>query len=301
MCIAIVKPQGTTITDEELKNCFEANPHGSGVAYVEKSTGKLTVVKGIFKVDAFINAVRLAELDSIGAILIHSRIATSGLHDVQNCHPHVVNNKVVMIHNGVLNIHVPKDSKVSDTVIYVQEFLKDLPEDFIYNKAILRLIEDSIGSHNKFCFLNNKGDYAIANEKSGHWNKGIWFSNDSYKSYQRMFFGKGCYSNSYGYWDDWDDSDDTYERYMTDDIQTISNKKIKKLKKYIRRIDDKKMLELGQYPLYDTVENKIIPYQDFYNRKRYKELDEVSSELFEEYQYEYDSRGFEYVASGEYL
>ena len=301
MCIAIVKPQGTTITDEELKNCFETNPHGSGVAYVEKSTGKLTVIKGIFKVDNFIKAVRLAEMDSIGAILIHSRIATSGLHDTNNCHPHKVNNKTVMIHNGVLNIKVPKDSKVSDTVLYIKEYLEELPEDFIYNKAILKLMEAHIGTFNKFCFLNNKGDYAIVNEKAGHWNKGIWFSNDSYVSYQTNFFGNGYYSSRNYYYDDWDDSDDTQDRCFSDDIQTISNRKIKKLKKYIRRLDDKKMYELGQYPLYDTIENKIVPFDEFCNRKRYKELDEVSSELFEEYQYEYDSRGFEYVASGEYL
>lgn len=52
MCIAIVKPQGTEISDEYLKNCFENNPDGAGIAYARD--GKLYIVKGIFNQNTFI-------------------------------------------------------------------------------------------------------------------------------------------------------------------------------------------------------------------------------------------------------
>ena len=33
MCIAIVKPAGTVISEDVLKQCFENNPDGAGFAY----------------------------------------------------------------------------------------------------------------------------------------------------------------------------------------------------------------------------------------------------------------------------
>lgn len=76
MCIAIVKPQGTEISDEYLKNCFENNPDGAGIAYARD--GKLYIVKGIFNQNTFIKTVREAEKLAEGDMLIHCRIGTSG-------------------------------------------------------------------------------------------------------------------------------------------------------------------------------------------------------------------------------
>ena len=56
MCIAIVKKQNATISDEYLKNCFENNPDGAGIAYAKD--GQLYYVKGIFDVKTFIDEVR---------------------------------------------------------------------------------------------------------------------------------------------------------------------------------------------------------------------------------------------------
>ena len=59
MCIAIVKPQGTEISDEYLENCFDNNNDGAGLAYAKN--GKLYIVKGIFNKKQFIQEVRKAE------------------------------------------------------------------------------------------------------------------------------------------------------------------------------------------------------------------------------------------------
>ncbi len=59
MCIAIVKPQGTEISDEYLKNCFENNNDGAGIAYAKNC--KLYIIKGIFDLKEFIQSVREVE------------------------------------------------------------------------------------------------------------------------------------------------------------------------------------------------------------------------------------------------
>lgn len=186
MCIAIVKPEGTVISDETLIECYTNNPDGAGIAYARDN--HIVIVKGIFSTKELIKQVRKAEQVAEGAMLIHCRIGTSGPNNKVNCHPHIVNDQCVLIHNGILDIDVPKNSKVSDTILYIQEFLKELPKDFMHNKAMTKLIEDHIGSHNKFCLLDNKGNYTIINEKAGEWEDGIWYSNWSYIGYRGYTF-----------------------------------------------------------------------------------------------------------------
>lgn len=188
MCIAIVKPQGTEISDEYLKNCFENNNDGAGIAYAKD--GKIYLIKGIFDKKEFIKAVRDAEKVAEGDMLIHCRIGTSGLKDKRNCHPHIVNDNLVMIHNGILDIDVPAKSKVSDTVIFINKYLKQLDKDFVKNEPIMNLIEQAIGDRNKFAFLNNKGESFICNKSAGVVENGIWYSNSTYKTDRYYdFFG----------------------------------------------------------------------------------------------------------------
>lgn len=249
MCIAIVKPQGTEISDEYLKNCFENNNDGAGIAYAKD--GKLYIIKGIFDKNTFIKAVRKAEKIAQGDMLIHCRISTSGKIDKSNCHPHIVNNSVVMIHNGILDIDIPRDSEVSDTIIFIQEYLKDLPIDFIKNPSILKIIEKMIDSHNKFAFLNNKGESVICNKNAGVIKDGIWYSNNSFEPY--------------GQYTDWEISD-----YLEDSIDLL---------------DEKDLQELGEYPFLDMEEFWLVPYKSVYWNisNKYIALQEYSEFLYKKY------------------
>ena len=121
MCIAIVKPQGKEITDSELENCYTRNPDGAGLAFAKD--GKIYILKGIFNKKEFVDSVRKYEKVAEGAMLIHCRIGTSGLKDKENCHPHIISKELVMIHNGILRIKMPNDSKLSDTAIFSREIL----------------------------------------------------------------------------------------------------------------------------------------------------------------------------------
>ena len=300
MCVAIVKPKDATITDEELKNCFEGNPDGAGIAFSKDN--ELYIIKGIFKEDEFIKRVREVEQVAQGDMLIHCRISTSGLVDKQNCHPHIVNDNTVLIHNGVLrDVDVPKDSKISDTMIYIQEYLKDLPVDFMENESILKLIQSSIGNWNKFCFLNNKGEAVIINEHQGEWHNGVWFSNNSYVTERYTYHYP--YASYCDYWEKYYDEEPksySYGKKTNEETEYVFSKnRIKKIKKKIRHISDRNMYAIGSFPLWDAELNDFVQYdEETYNEHSQFLLDDISPELQEEWDYEYETRfGKLYTAS----
>ena len=262
MCIAIVKTKEAIINDDTLKACYEANPDGAGIAFSKE--GQLYLMKGIFNEDEFLKAVRKYEQEADGAMLIHCRIGTSGLKDKNNCHPHVINEHCVMIHNGVLDIDVPEGSLISDTVLYVEKHLRNLPEGFMNNKEIMRLISNDIGSNNKFCFLNEKGEYAIANEEEGEWENGVWYSNDNYKWH--MSYEYGGYGGYY-YGQEW------LDKAVKKETENI-----------ILSLSHDELLAIGRYPLVNMYTGQIRKDKKKYRKNgQYYYLDEASYELSELY------------------
>ena len=256
MCIAIVKPQGIEISDEYLENCFDNNNDGAGIAYAKN--GKLYIVKGIFDKKQFIQEVRKAETVAQGSMLIHCRIGTSGLKDKNNCHPHIVNDDLVMIHNGILDIEVPQKSKVSDTVIFIETYLKELSKDFVKSEPIMHLIEKAIGDRNKFAFLNNKGEAFICNANLGIVENGIWYSNDTY---------------SYN----WSKYDDFFDHTPKEEAEVYGY-----FEELIDFLENDELEMLGDYPLINKQKWSFEPYND----KKYKKADlyiplfEFSNDLY---------------------
>lgn len=259
MCIAIVKPQGTEISDEYLENCFDNNNDGAGLAYAKN--GKLYIVKGIFNKKQFIQEVRKAEKVAQGTILIHCRIGTSGLNDKKNCHPHIVNENLVMIHNGILDIDVPDNSKVSDTVIFIEKYLKKLSKDFVKSEPIMHLIEKAIGNKNKFAFLTNKGEAFICNAKAGTVENGIWYSNDSY---------------SFGYYSFFD---------QDEDLEIFAY-----FENLIDQLEYDEIYQLGDSPLINKEDYMLEPFSlnKYKDTNRYISLKNYSKELYSLYMAMYD-------------
>ena len=285
MCIAIVKKPEGIITDDELRNCFKNNPNGAGIAYIKDN--QLYVIKGIFNENEFVTTVRKAESETDKPMLIHCRISTSGLIDVDNSHPHVVNDSTVLIHNGILDIDVPKNSNKSDTVLYIENNLKDLPIDFIYNDFIMRLIEKDIGKTNKFCFLNTNGDYKILNEREGYWKQGVWFSNTTYKE---SYVSYGYYNK---YYDEWEDEDlDYLDKYnMTRDQfldMVLTNDRYIRydILSMIEELTNEELVMLGSTPVINIetldmrADNGKLDLHEFY-------LFEVDDKLQEDYEVRY--------------
>jgi len=196
MCVIAIQPKGNVISKQELQNCWDNNGHGGGIMYSDN--GKIIVKKEMKSFDKFYEYVQEGtKLDS--SVVIHFRIATSGGINEYNCHPFKIHKNLYFCHNGILDINVPQASKENDTQIFNNALMKPLPYNFYKNQAIMNLLEFTIGSGNKFAFLDDKGDYFILNEKAGEWSEdGAWFSNTSYK--KAKSYGYGSYFNS-----DWED------------------------------------------------------------------------------------------------
>ena len=295
MCIAILKTKDGNITDEQLLNCFDNNPDGAGIAYTKDN--KIFIVKGIFDAKQFVEEYHKAVAEADGAMLVHCRIGTSGFKDYTNCHPHVVSDECVMIHNGILSIDVPKGSKVSDTVLYVEQYLKPLPKDFMLNDGIMSLITDHIGAGNKFVFLNNHGDFSIANEKAGHWKNGVWFSNYSYEAYS--FYTKGykgkskAYSPYTSYWDE-----DDYE--WESEAFELTPEEEWQLQVAVNSMTDDEVLLLGATPTYDFYKQSLKRINQYKGSVSKVLLDEIApdiaSELEDRYYTILDSLSYDVLA-----
>ena len=202
MCIVIVKTEKTDIPKEQLKESFDNNQDGSG--YLFAMNGNLTIKKGFFVFNDFYdNYSRDMEKFNNPVSIIHFRITTHGITNKTNCHPFLINDGVGFAHNGMIDF-VDDHKKKSDTLMFKNEILSILPDGFIFNNSIMKLIEESIGT-SKLAFLDNNGNYRIANEDLGHWNKDntIWYSNKSYcevrtTQYAWNRFGHAGIYNAYG-------------------------------------------------------------------------------------------------------
>jgi glutamine amidotransferase len=123
-----------------------------------------------------------------GYAMWHARYATHGVKNETNCHPFQVGGSTdtYLAHNGVLNIHIPKGDKRSDTRILAEELLpriggvSALDDEYIYD-----MVSEWAGG-SKLAILTRdpsaKYSLYLVNEDLGTWdNEGVWWSNNSHK------------------------------------------------------------------------------------------------------------------------
>ena len=174
MCIAILKPQGKIISKETLQICFDNNPDGCGFAY---PVGNDVVIKKFMKFDDFYKEYeKYQHLTN----LIHFRIATHGAVEIDNCHPFVLNNRMALIHNGIITGYGDKKTK-SDTRDFIDRVIGNISWKMWKNPSFCELVGNTIG-YSRFAILDKTGGYVIINENKGEWADGCWFSNTSYKN-----------------------------------------------------------------------------------------------------------------------
>lgn len=184
MCIAIFAKPGVKVSDEELFTSYKANKDGCGFAYISTDYlgyKKIKIVKTM-SYEVFLRKYHRAQANNPESpFVIHFRIATHGTVDTFNCHPFKINKNTVMMHNGIIP-GLPIDGKRSDTQMFNDLILKDLPKDFYKFYSYELLIEKFIGA-SKLVVMDIEGNFTIYNEKAGHWKDDVWYSNTSYKSY----------------------------------------------------------------------------------------------------------------------
>jgi len=175
MCIAIVKPKGISISKEILQTCANANKDGCGMAYIDDN-GVVNIYKCL-DFDMFYN--KYIEVENKSTMIIHFRIATHGEVSPENCHPFKLNNRMALIHNGVISGYGDKKTK-TDTQDFIDKVIGNISWKEWKNPSFRTLVGEAIG-YSKLAILDKSGNYYIVNEERGMWDNGVWYSNSSYK------------------------------------------------------------------------------------------------------------------------
>lgn len=207
----IVKPGGKDVTDEQMRNGFDANPDGGG--YCWSMDGKVWYRKGIMNADEFVSSYRQDVGDR--PALLHFRMATHGGITYENCHPFDVGNGMMMAHNGIIQIKTEPGE--SDTRAFLKSRIAPVlttKPDAIRCDAWKGDISREIG-FSKLGFLCPDGEQHIIGEKLGSWEGGVWFSNGSHKASQW-----GCSGGGYG----WSMRDIDDERWYEENGVALSPK-----------------------------------------------------------------------------
>ena len=186
MCLLVVCNPNSTPSKDELTTGACKNPHGFGFA-IDTGSGIISE-RSMSAKKSIARFLELREQYPNGYAMWHARYATHGVKNELNCHPFRLagEHDTYLAHNGMLDIAIPKDDKRSDTRILAEELLprlggvSALDDDYLY---------DMIGSWSKgskIAVMTNdpSAQYKIyiINESAGSWDdKGIWWSNTSYK------------------------------------------------------------------------------------------------------------------------
>lgn len=191
MCLLAYFEPNAEVNWNGLKNACLNNPDGFGWAIhhgdhieIDKSMDYMTALESFY--DA-----RKGNEDKPS--MFHARFATHGTEDLLNVHPFYSgeNKDLVLAHNGVLPVNIPKGDPRSDTRYFAEVLLPLRSARLFDRRNKLRKLEKWM-SGSKFVVFSTRPELAepvyIVNEGDGHWVNGTWWSNDSYKdSYFRYF------------------------------------------------------------------------------------------------------------------
>lgn len=199
MCLAIFKPAGLDIPEENLKQGFDSNNDGCGICWAQD--GQLHIEKGMMTFDDFYGIYQgVKEFP----MLIHFRKSTHGKKNEDNCHPFLFNDgKLALIHNGVIPIKCTEND-YSDTWHFVHKVLDPIVSQRgvpITDQSLSWFIRVSIGT-DKIAVMDGDGHVIIFNEDKGNWEdtdgldgkKGkVWYSNYSFRNYKtyKSYSGSG--------------------------------------------------------------------------------------------------------------
>lgn len=183
MCIAILNTKKAgQLPKSQIENSWNNNDMGAGLLWVNKKG--LNVFKS-YDYDSFYEKyVEIRKDNSVGNVVLHFRIATSGYGGEHNLHPFLVNDDLGFVHNGVISGLGNKE--FSDTYEF-NDMLKRFKHDFVSCQMSRYFIAKYIG-YSKLIFLDSKDKFTIINEQLGHWKDDNWYSNDSYKSYNDFVY-----------------------------------------------------------------------------------------------------------------
>lgn len=192
MCIILYKPKGIELPNDcVIEECFNNNPDGAGIMF-RQNNDKIKITKGFMILSELYNV--LNNIDNVidTDLVIHFRFATQGKICPENCHPFPITNKVKelkaieiesnigLVHNGVIPFCSNyKRNTLSDTQIFIKDYLSKIPVKQFRNSAITNLIYEATNS--KFIIMTEQKTILIGKfiEENS-----IFYSNSTYKKYK---------------------------------------------------------------------------------------------------------------------
>lgn len=190
MCVIASIPAGRTLSEDELREMWQTNPDGAGIAWI--SGNKVATYKSM-KLKPFLRKFKqVVEHHGQSDILVHMRIATHGEVCLDNNHPFVIKQDgkevtdVVFAHNGILPraFIPPAKMNISDTRYFNNVFWSNFNIESLDDKRVMDMVGDVItqgAGWNKFVVLSARPtmqrESYIINESQGSWEGGVWYSN----------------------------------------------------------------------------------------------------------------------------
>lgn len=171
MCLIVNNPSGESLHPLRMEVALKNNPHGVGVMWHDRETGRVQSIRGMFDHKDYTD---LHDMLLGVPHAIHFRLRTRGPIGEIACHPFRILTEedngmdLYMMHNGTLD--VPNVDGESDTMTFANRLRNQLlswenPFDF-FREPVLTKIQNVIG-YNRLVFYGSGGLTAILNAKQG--------------------------------------------------------------------------------------------------------------------------------------
>ncbi|MFN0001936.1 MAG: glutamine--fructose-6-phosphate transaminase (isomerizing) [Pseudohongiellaceae bacterium] len=98
---AVTQRQITNILIEGLRRLEYRGYDSAGLAVIDTTTGQLNFVKTVGKVQALDDAVQKQKIKGTSGVA-HTRWATHGKPSTENAHPHISEDNIALVHNGII-------------------------------------------------------------------------------------------------------------------------------------------------------------------------------------------------------
>lgn len=173
MCLIAYLPKNLEIDGLALDIALRKNRDGAGIMWSDGD--RLLVDRGLSSAKDILEA--LIDLRRFPRIL-HLRHATNGDVCADNTQPFVINDKLGVVHNGIIDVPCTVPWR-SDTWHFVETRLKPLyarygPE-LLRQEELLTSLSKEL-DWNTMVMLTSQSKVVVVNEQNGEWHRGVWYS-----------------------------------------------------------------------------------------------------------------------------